>query len=102
VLPLIVDESKLLVFKFWFANATREGTCYHNDMFGRIGTFEIAERSKVYHLSCKLAAEDTAILLSCNRETCSIWVSLRSPRAEEMIQKSRGICLPGVPAEEEV
>ncbi len=96
VLPLVLSESSVFIFKFWFNGELRDGMCHHNELFCRLRTFNAKERAKVYHLGCKLAQQYQLIALTSADMQCSLWVSLRDPQVESILQQSCGLELPQV------
>ncbi len=89
MLPLVIDEKKLLIFKFWFEEHIQEGMTYKGELFCRLQTFPIALRPQVYQLSCRLLRQGTLIALTSGSETCSVWVSLRDPQVSTLVAEAR-------------
>ncbi len=96
VLPLVLSESSVFVFKFWFNGELRDGMCHRNELFCRLRTFDAKERAKVYHLGCKLAQQYQLIALTSADMECSLWVSLRDPHVESILQQSCDLELPQI------
>ncbi len=78
MLPPIVNEHVLFMFKFWFNNNIQEGMYYKDELFYRLHTVELRYRARLYHYACTMAQQDT-IIVSASEKKCSIWVGLRSP-----------------------
>ncbi|MBW4521759.1 MAG: hypothetical protein KME16_18925 [Scytolyngbya sp. HA4215-MV1] len=85
VLPLVIDENQIFTFKFWFNDAVQIGMHYRGELYCRLHVYAIHDRSKVYHLACKLDQYDAIIVLSADAETCSLWGSLRSPLIKKLL-----------------
>lgn len=94
MLPLIVDETKVFVFKFWFNSTIQDGMTHHNELFCRLRTFDLALRSQVYHLGCQLAKKRILIVLTTTPQTCSLWSSLRDPLTEFALTNPDALTLP--------
>ena len=88
MLPLVIAESKIFIFKFWFEGETKEGMCYKNELFCRLQKFNIHDRVQVYHLGSRLANQEVLIAFTASAEDCSLWVSLRDPLAKELLLKA--------------
>lgn len=88
MLPLVIAESKIFVFKFWFDGDIKEGMCYQNELFCRLQQFDIHDRVQVYHLGCRLASQEVLIAFTASAEQCSLWVSLRDPLAKTLLLKA--------------
>lgn len=79
MLPLVVDEKKIFIFKFWFNGSIQDGMSYQNELFCRLQTFDIQHRAQVYHFACKLTQQNTALVITSSAKACSLWASLRDP-----------------------
>ncbi|UBF24791.1 hypothetical protein K9N68_24480 [Kovacikia minuta CCNUW1] len=85
MLPLVIDEEKVFIFEFWFKDTLTQGMYCHNELFSKLRTFDIRQRSQVYRLACKLAQKDAFVVLTCTATTCSLWGSLRSSLIKEIL-----------------
>jgi hypothetical protein len=85
VLPFVVDESKILIFKFWFDNTVQDGLSYQGELFCRVQTLNLRYRPQLYHLGCKLSQQGTSVVISSGIDTCSLWISLRDPDIKTML-----------------
>jgi hypothetical protein len=88
VLPLVIDEKKLLIFKFWFEDHIQEGMSYKGELFCRLQTFPVTLRPQVYQFSCRLLRQGTLVALTSGSETCSVWVSLRDPQVKALVAEA--------------
>lgn len=77
MLPKILEERRIQVFKFWFGGTLQDGTHYHNELYYRALTVESSYRTRLYHLACKLSGKGGVIVVSLDDQQCSLWISLR-------------------------
>ncbi|MBD1860570.1 MULTISPECIES: hypothetical protein [Trichocoleus] len=97
MLPFVVDERKILIFKFWFGDSVQDGLSYQGELFCRLQTLELQYRPQLYHFGCKLAQQGTSVVISSSLNTCSLWISLRDPALKTMLADSGTLDLPKVP-----
>jgi len=76
VLPPVISERDIFPFKFWFDGHIQDGMYYRNELYYRLHTVGISQRSKLFHYACKLSRK-TTLVLTTNLRECSIWVNLR-------------------------
>ena len=96
MLPFVIDERKILIFKFWFDNKVQDGLSYQGELFCRLQTLELRYRPQLYHFGCKLSQQGTSIVISSGINTCSLWISLRDPAIKTMLANSEISDLPNV------
>jgi hypothetical protein len=96
VLPLLLSESTVFTFKFWFDGELRDGMCHQNELFCRLRSFSSQERSQVYHLGCKLTQMHPVIAVTTTDDRCSLWISLRDPHVESVLRKASSLELPQI------
>lgn len=97
MLPFVVDERKILIFKFWFDNKVQDGLSYQGELFCRLQTLEIRYRPQLYHFGCKLSQQGTSVVISSGVNDCSLWISLRDPTIKTMLVNSEHLNLPDQP-----
>ena len=97
MLPFVIDERKILIFKFWFDNKVQDGLSYQGELFCRLQTLEPCYRPQLYHFGCKLSQQGTSTVISSGINTSSLWVSLRDPAIKTMLANSETLDLPNVP-----
>jgi len=85
VLPLILDEAEIFAFKFWFNDSICDGMYYKNELFCRLETFDLLNRSHVYQLGCKLSRQNVSVILTLTSATCDLWGSLRAPIVKDIL-----------------
>ncbi|HEY9748870.1 MAG TPA: hypothetical protein V6C63_09335 [Allocoleopsis sp.] len=94
MLPFVIDERKILIFKFWFDGKVQDGLSYQGELFCRLQTLEIRYRPQLYHFGCKLSQQGTSVVISSSLNTCSLWISLRDPAIRTMLTNSENLTLP--------
>jgi len=80
VLPQVVYEGDFFPFKFWLSGRIRDGMYYRNELYYRLHMVESQKRSRLYHYACKLSLTET-VIVTTTPKNCSLWISLRSPKA---------------------
>ncbi len=85
MLPLVVDEKQVFIFKFWFDGEIQNGMHFQNDLFCQIGTFDVRERSRIYQFACKLAQTGTLLAITCSETGCRLWGNLRDETVKQLL-----------------
>ncbi|PSB26491.1 hypothetical protein [Stenomitos frigidus] len=85
MLPLVINEEQIFAFNFWLNGSIRCGMHHESEFYCRLASFDIQKRPQVYQLGCKLAQQQTAIVLSSTADTCSLWGSLRDPSIKRIL-----------------
>ena len=94
MLPFVVDERKVLIFKFWFDSKVQDGLSHQGELFCRLQTLELRYRSQLYHFGSKLSRQGTSVVVSSGINTCSLWISLRDPDIKTMLANPEDLNLP--------
>jgi hypothetical protein len=94
MLPKVLQENCIQVFKFWFSGALQDGTHYHNELFYRALTVEHDRRTRLYHLACKFSERDVVTLVSLSEHQCSLWISLRNQATARQLMDGQVAGLP--------
>ena len=94
MLPKILEERRIQVFKFWFGGALQDGFHYQNELYYRSLTVESHKRTRLYHLACKLSNQGGVILVSISNDQCSLWISLRNQSLVRQAMEDRVAGLP--------
>jgi hypothetical protein len=94
MLPKVLPESRIQIFKFWFNGALQDGTHYGNELYYRALTVEATKRTRLYHLACKFSEQQAGALVSVTDDQCSLWISLRSQRMAAQLLQQRVAGLP--------
>jgi hypothetical protein len=77
MLPKVLRESDVQMFKFWFNGALQDGLHYDNELFYRALMVQPEKRPRLYHLGCKLSETAGKTLITVSDENSSLWLSLR-------------------------
>ena len=85
MLPLLVNEEQIFTFNFWLNGSILCGMHHQGELYCRLASFSIQKRPQVYQLGCKLAQQQTAIVLSSSAIACSLWGSLRDPSMKRIL-----------------
>lgn len=94
MLPKVLPESRVQVFKFWFNGALQDGTHLYNELYYRALTVEADKRTRLYHLACKISEQRAEALVSIAEDQCSLWISLRSQMMAAQLLQQRVAGLP--------
>ncbi|MEB3289331.1 MAG: hypothetical protein VKI82_05415 [Leptolyngbya sp.] len=94
MLPKILEEHRIQVFKFWFGGALQDGSHYQNELYYRALTVESDKRTRLYHLACKLSQQGGGVLVSLSDDQCSLWISLRNQSLLRQVIEERVAGLP--------
>ncbi|MBE7380837.1 MAG: hypothetical protein F6J95_005455 [Leptolyngbya sp. SIO1E4] len=89
MLPSVISESAVQPFKFWFNGTLQDGLHFHNELYYRLKEQPITARSKLYHLACKLSRRGADILLTVDKQQCSLWANLRNQRVAALTFSAR-------------
>lgn len=84
MLPQILPENQLRVFKFWFYDGTQDGLHYQNELFYRARTVEANQRARLYQLACRLSDRNANVVISAAEDSYSLWISLRNQKLAVM------------------
>jgi hypothetical protein len=95
MLPKVLRETDINVFKFWFNGALQDGLHYDNELFYRALVVNSAKRTRLYHLGCKLSENGGQTVITVAEEESSLWLSLRSRRA--MAKQGDAASIQGLP-----
>jgi hypothetical protein len=94
MLPKVLPESKVQVFKFWFNGVLQDGTHYYNELYYRALSVNADQRTRLYHLACKFSEQKAEALVSVANDKCSLWISLRSQKIAAQLFQQRVAGLP--------
>ena len=81
MLPPVLTERECTLFNFWLDNQVQNGMVYEGELLCRICTLPTTYRAQLYHYAYHLAKRDS-VVISITDESCSLWISLRSPNLE--------------------
>lgn len=94
MLPKVLPESRVQVFKFWFNGALQDGTHHYNELYYRALTVQSDQRTRLYHLACKFSEHRAGAIVSVADDQCSLWISLRSQVIAAQLLQQRIAGLP--------
>jgi hypothetical protein len=94
MLPKVLRDSQIQIFKFWFDGALQDGTHYRNELYYRALSVETHQRMRLYHLACKFAKQGAETLVTLSDNRCSLWISLRSQAIANQVTNKT---VPGLP-----
>lgn len=77
MLPPVVDEGLVSIFKFWYGDRIQDGLYYRNELYYRVATVGLEQRARLYHHACRVSQTSYAVV-TMTQIHCSLWVSLRS------------------------
>ncbi|MBD0335114.1 MAG: hypothetical protein ICV62_06475 [Cyanobacteria bacterium Co-bin13] len=80
MLPQVLLESQLHLFKFWFNGSVQDGLHHQNELYYRAQTVRSDQRTRLYQTACRLAERQADIVVSTAGNCCSLWISLRNQR----------------------
>ena len=80
MLPKVVEESTVRVFKFWFCETLQDGMHLQNELYYRLKQANPEYRTRLYQLACKLTQKGADVVLTVGEQNCSLWASIRSSR----------------------
>lgn len=83
MLPIVLSESVLQLFKFYRDGSIREGILHHNELYGLTYEFSTEHRLRGYQIACELAQQGTPVVVSVSSHRYVIWIGLRSPIYEQ-------------------
>jgi hypothetical protein len=100
VLPIIIHETNVSSFKFWFESGLQDGLHHQDELYCRVATFPSQERARAYHLGCHIAESASRVILTLSSEHCGLWISLRDPVAKSILSGRTPLSLPGLNSRE--
>jgi len=85
-MPPVLHEESLKCFKFLFNGELYDGVHHNNELFCRLYTVNAGKRAELYQKAFQLSRYGT-VIITVGPDTYSLWISLRSPKAELYITK---------------
>lgn len=79
--PLVVNESQINPFKFYWSQALRPGMQYNQELYGLIQEMGGNARLEAYRLGCDLLVQGLPIMLTASSKRYAIWLNLRQSSA---------------------
>lgn len=97
MLPSVLSESVLQLFKFYREGSIREGLLHNNELYSLGYEFSTEHRLRGYQIACELAQQGTPIVVSVSPDRYIIWIGVRSP----VYQQHYSLELPASKAEKQ-
>lgn len=79
MLPVVLSENVVNLFKFYMDGSIREGMWYNNELYGLARQLSGSHRLKGYQMACELAEQGTPVVVTASDDRYAIWISLRAP-----------------------
>ncbi|MEO1095134.1 MAG: hypothetical protein AAFX01_09560 [Cyanobacteria bacterium J06638_28] len=95
VLPKVVFEREVQLFKFWFNGALQEGIHFANELYYRLQEKPAPLRSRLYQIGCRLSRNGADVVLTISDDRCSLWANLRNQQVAALAVSER-LALPSV------
>lgn len=80
MLPQVLREDHIRIFKFWFNGGLQDGLHFRNELFYRCKTVDIFQRARLYQLATRLTEHHAYVLVTVTPDHCSLWISLRNQK----------------------
>ncbi len=85
MLPPVVDEGQVSIFKFWHGDRIQDGLYFRNELYYRVATINLDQRARLYHYACRISQKSYAVV-TMTQIHCSLWVSLRGSATDLVAQ----------------
>lgn len=95
VLPKVVSERKVQLFKFWFNGALQDGIHFENELYYRLQDKPMSLRSRLYQLACRLSLNGADVILTISNDQCGLWANLRNQQVAALSVSER-LALPSI------
>ncbi len=89
MLPKVIPESQVQLFKFWFNGTLQDGIHFQNELYYRLKEQPVKTRGRLYQLACKLARNGADVLLTADDQQCSLWANLRNQKVAALAFSER-------------
>ncbi|MEM0982182.1 MAG: hypothetical protein AAGH78_18175 [Cyanobacteria bacterium P01_H01_bin.58] len=95
MLPKVVFEHEVQLFKFWFNGALQDGIHFANELYYRLQEKPMPLRSRLYQIGCRLSRNGADVVLTVSEDRCSLWANLRNQQVAALAVSER-LALPSV------
>lgn len=88
MLPLVLNEKSVYLFKYW-NQGIQQGMRYNNQFYRLSQTFTIEGRLTAYNLAGELSDNGIMACVTCSPQGYSVWVNLQSlmaPASQEFVE----------------
>lgn len=89
MLPVVLSENVVNLFKFYMDGSIREGMWYNNELYGLAREFPESHRLKGYQIACELAEQGTPVVITASDDRYAIWIGLRAAAERQSSIASR-------------
>lgn len=90
MLPQVLDEQSVQLFKFWFNHQLQDGLHCQKDLFYRLRTVQTENRAQLYKAACRLSLHGAMVVVTVAPDHCSLWISLRNQRIAALAIAQQG------------
>ena len=78
MLPVVLSENVVNLFKFYSDGSIREGMRYNNELYGFARELSGSHRLTAYQIACELAEQGTPVVVTASDDRYAIWICLRA------------------------
>ena len=89
MLPVVLSENVVNLFKFYMDGSIREGMWYNNELYGLVRELSASHRLKGYQIACELAEQGSPVVVTAADARYAIWIGLRAPAYRQSSIASR-------------
>ena len=89
MLPEILREDSVYLFKFWFNDSLKDGMHVRNELYYRLKKLPTSSRSRLYQVTCRLSQKGADVLMTVDEEQCSLWANLRNQKVASHLLAER-------------
>lgn len=79
MLPVILLESQIHPFSFYFDSEMHQGMSHDKELYGLVDEFKVEQKFRAYHVACQFTSQGNQVVLASSASRYQIWISLRSP-----------------------
>jgi len=79
MLPVVLSENVVNLFKFYMDGSIREGMRYNDELYVLAHKFPGSHWLKGYQIACELAASEKLVAITASDDRYAIWIGLRAP-----------------------
>lgn len=84
MLPVVLSEHVVNLFKFYMDGSIREGMWYNNELYGLARELSDSHRLKGYQIACELAEQEAPVVVTASDDRYAIWIGLRAPAYRQL------------------
>lgn len=79
LLPPVLHESAIAIFRFFHQDQIREGMRHANNLYAAAYQFDLAHRLQAYQMAWVLSESSVPLVVSLSPTRLVIWINLQSP-----------------------